>query len=106
MVTVKIGASERKFERVDNIEESWINQQVNGLKKDGHSVCIRISINQGAINLSLATPDCSMSGGSRRPPNTEERRIFEIWDSLGLNNSGVQGGKLIAFFKQIRRITG
>ena len=107
MVTVKIGASERQFERVDRIEENWINQQINGLKKDGHSVCVRVTIREGAVNLSLTTPDCPASGGGgyRRPLNTEENNVSEFWNNLGLNSSGFQSGKLIAFFKQIRRIT-
>ncbi len=63
MINLKIGASERRFNNTGDIDESWINQQINGLKRDGQLSCIRLSINEGSVNLSLATIDYASSGG-------------------------------------------
>lgn len=104
MITLKIGAVERRFDSIDTVEESWINQQINGLKRDKHSVCVRVSIQEGSLYLTLATPDCQTSGGGGREANNDEKRTMEIWNSLGLNSSTFQGGQVIAFLKQICRI--
>ena len=104
MITLKIGTSERHFDSVERIDENWINQQINGLKKDKHSVCVRVSIKEGPLHLSLATADCSGTNGGGRLPNDDERKVFELWASLGLNSSAFQGGKIVAFFKQLHRI--
>ncbi len=104
MINLKIGASERRFNNTGDIDESWINQQINGLKRDGQLSCIRLSINEGSVNLSLATIDCASSGGSNRPPNRDESRIFDLWRELGLEGKNFQSGNLIAFFKRVRHI--
>lgn len=106
MLNLKIGANERRFDSLADIDEQWINQQINGLRRDGHPACIRISIDENPVNLSLATAECSASGGGGggRPPNAEESRIFELWDELGLNKRDFPAGKFIAFLKQTRNI--
>lgn len=95
---------ERHFENVVDIDEHWINQQINGLRKDGHSTCVRISINENKANMTLATADCASSNGAGRPPNECEEEIFELWKRLGLSDKKFGLGKLIAFLKQVRRI--
>lgn len=104
MVKLKIGAVERRFDIIADIDENWINQQIKGLKRDGHTSCVRVSINEGSVSLSLATADCSSSGGGGRLPNDDENRIFELWNRLGLNEKDFSGGKFVAFFKQARSI--
>lgn len=106
MVTIKIGPNVRDFENVDRIDESWINRQINGLRGDGHSVCIRVSLQEGPLNMSLTTPGCVGSGGGGRGPNREESMVFDLWDKHGLNRADFHGGNLIAFFKQVRKIIG
>ena len=104
MVTVKIGASSRDFDSVERIDESWINQQIRGLKKDNHPVCVRVTIHEGSLNMTLTTPECPAAGVGGRPPNRDEARAFDLWDKHGLNRGDFQGGNLIAFFKQLRSI--
>lgn len=41
MINVKIGDTEREL---NSISESWINQQINRRRADGHSVCVRESL--------------------------------------------------------------
>ena len=102
MITIKIGSSEQSFESAD---ESWINQQINGRRRDGQSVCVRVVINNGSINMALSTPSCTSGGGGGRPPNAQEQRIFDLWEKQGLNKPDFHGGNLIAFLKQLRRLT-
>lgn len=103
MISVKIGASARDFASVSDVEESWINRQVSGLRGDDHPVCVRVTVNEGLLNLTLATADCAGVGGGGRPPNAEEAEAFALWERLGLNKSEFSGGNLVAFFKQLRR---
>ena len=102
MITIKIGSSEQSYE---NADESWINQQINGRRRDGQSVCVRVVINNGSINMVLSTPNCATGGGGGRSPNLQEQRIFDLWDKHGLNKTDFHGGNLIAFLKQLRRIS-
>jgi hypothetical protein len=70
MISVKIGASARDFASVNDVEESWVNRQVSGLRGDYHTVCVRVTVNEGPLHLTLATPDCAgAAGGGGRPPN-------------------------------------
>jgi hypothetical protein len=104
MVIVKIGASARDFTSVNDIEESWINRQISGLRGDHHPVCVRVTVNEGPLNLMLTTPDCAGSGGGGgRPPNAKEAETFALWERVGLNKSEFSGGNLVAFFKQLRQ---
>ena len=102
MVTVKIGSIEKDLE---DVEENWINQQVNGLRRDGKSVCVRVRIKTGSLNVVLTTPECSVGGGTR-PPNPQEKEIFELWNKRGLNESDFTGGNLVAFIKQLCKMLG
>jgi len=60
MVKVKIGPNERNIE---DIGESWINKEVNRLRKDEGSVCVRVTIREGPMNVMFSTPGCPRVGG-------------------------------------------
>jgi len=98
MIIVKIGDTEKEL---DSIRESWINQQINRRRADGNSICVRVTIHENQLNMTLSTPNCPSGSGSR-PPTTKEKRVFDIWDQKGLNTEKFTGGNLIAFLKQIK----
>ena len=104
MINFKIGANERRFNSLNEIDENWINQQINGLRKDGYPACVRISINEGPVNLTLTTADCPPSGGGGRQPTSIEAKVFDLWNELGLNGDDFQGGKFVAFLKRVRNV--
>lgn len=106
MIALKIGAMARDFANVDHVEESWINQQISGLRRERHPVCVRVTVNEGPVNFTLATADCALTGGGGRLPNAHEAQAFELWEKLGLSKPEFTGGNLVAFFKQLRRIIG
>ena len=101
MVSIRIGSEERKLEEAD---ESWINQQINRRRADREVVCVRVTVRTGSLDLILSTPTCASGGGGGRAPNPQEREVFDLWAKLGLNNSDFSGGNLVAFLKQLRRL--
>ena len=103
MSTIKIGNEERLLEDAD---PQWVNQQINNRKSAGESVCVRITIREGDLNLNLATPNCSSSGGGGggRAPTTDERRIFDLWARRGLDEQDFSGGNVVSFIKQLQNL--
>ena len=102
MITIRICEYERQFNRAKDIDEQWINQQINGRKECGEVVFVRVLIQLGSINLGLATPNCpSGSGGIPRILNREENAVVDLWKKRGLEDPNFASGNLIAFFKQL-----
>ena len=97
-IKVQIGTSERD---ITDIEPNWVNEQINRRKKDGVPICVRVTIKRGDLNIALATNDCPGSGGGGRPPNRQEKEIFDLWNKLHLNRETFSSGNLVAFLKQI-----
>lgn len=82
MIMIKIGAIKRNIE---NADPSWINRQINGLKRDGYAVCVIIKIQGNSVNMTLGTAGCGGIGGGECPPNAGEQRIFDLWNKHHLN---------------------
>ena len=101
MIRIKIGEYEKSIDKVD---KRWINQTINGYRKDGISVCVRVIIEQGSLNMTLSTPTCSCGSGGDRKPNTQEKAVFDLWDKRGLNTPEFNGGDLISFLAQLKRM--
>ena len=97
-IRVRIGNSERGLYDAD---ESWVNQQINCRRQDGQQVCVRVFIKDGCVNMGLSTPGCPNSGGGSRPPNPQEKRVFDLWNKLGLNKLEFHTGSVTAFLKQV-----
>jgi len=97
-IRVRIGAGERYL---DDADEPWINEQINRRRQDKQLTCIRVLIKDSFVNMVLSTSDCSGKGGGSRLPNSQEKRIFDLWNRLGLNRSEFHAGNLIAFLKQV-----
>ncbi len=100
MVKIKIGSEGRNMEDVDS---SWINQQINRRRKDG-PVCVRITINDGAIDMTLSLGDYSQSAGGKRLPRSQEKGVFSLRDKHGLNEVDFPSGHLVAFVKQLQKL--
>src|SRR5690349_10830780 len=100
MITVHINAESRPF---DDADPNWINEQINRRRRDGANVCARVQIDCPPVNMTLASVGCGAGVGGGRPPNTQEKEIFDLWNKLGLNDSDFSGGNLVAFLKQLER---
>lgn len=101
MVTVKIGESERTQSEVD---ESWVNQQINRRRAEGLQVCVRVTIKANDVDIILTTPGCASGGGGVRRLTDDEQRVLELWQQRGLSQLNFTGGNLIAFLKQLGRL--
>ncbi len=97
MIKVRIGNVEKDSQ---DVNEGWINQQLNRQRGNRQSVCVQVTIDEPSLNMVLSTSGCSGTGGSR-PPNERERRIFQLWERHKLSGSDFTGGSLIAFLRQI-----
>lgn len=100
MVTIRIGSDVRSLEDVD---ESWINQQVGGRQHEGAPVCVEVRIQEGMLDLRLTTRACGSSGPGGRRPRPDEAEIIRIWDRFRLGSDDFSGGNVVAFIKQLRR---
>lgn len=103
MLRVQIGQAEKEFDGINDIDERWINQQINLRREDGLEVCVRVLIKEQDVDIALTTPTCQSIGGSRAP-RKREQEIFELWEKRGLRDRNYSGGNLIAFFKQLKNI--
>ncbi|MCG7962462.1 MAG: hypothetical protein N0E54_07175 [Candidatus Thiodiazotropha taylori] len=98
-VRIIIGTSERGL---NDIEPNWINEQIGRRRNEGSPACVRIIIEVGDINLSLATSDCPGSGGVRRKLTRAENEVIDLWGKLNLSEEDFSSGNLVAFLKQLR----
>ena len=103
MNTISIGNESRPLEQAD---PEWITQQINGRRKDGQPVCVRVSIHTTEINLSRSTPGCPSSGSGigGRPPTSREREVIDLWAKHGLNEGDFSPGNVVAFVRQVLRL--
>lgn len=106
LIKIHIENNERQFDDVYNVDESWINQQINKRKEKKEKVCVRVYIKNEFIDILLTTPACGRDRVGGRAPNPREREIFNLWERRGLREENFSGGNLIAFFKQLRKIIG
>ena len=101
MFTVHIGELSRKAHEV---EEKWINQQVNRRRREGRAVCVRVEIHDSDACMTLFSCGCALGGGGRWSPNRKQRAIHDLWLKHGLDKCDFTGGHVIAFLKQLRRL--
>lgn len=97
MNTVKIGSQERSLNDAD---PHWVEQQINGLRRDREVVVIVVRIRVGGDDLCFVAPPPPGSG-PRRQYSTTENAIIALWGKCGMNKASVSAGDLISFLKQL-----
>jgi hypothetical protein len=98
VIVVSINGQQR-----DEIDESWIAQRIEGLRHDGESVCVRVTVKGDGIDLQLSAGNCPTGQGGR-PPTARERAIFDAWSRCGASsNANFPPGELIQCLKQLQR---
>jgi hypothetical protein len=101
MNMISVGSSERDLQ---NASAGWIREHVEAVRSRGIPVCVKVRLQSGPIDVALATPVCSGSGGGWRTPNREEHEIIELWEKRGLNRNDFDLGQLIAFVNRVKAI--
>ena len=99
MITITIGHSSRT---IKEFSPSWLREQIDARRAAGANAVVRVDIKTACANLTLATPGDPGSGGGGRPPNHQEREIFDLWNKRGLNRADFIIGQLVAFLSQIK----
>lgn len=100
-IRIRIGQDERELAQAD---EHWVISRIKQEEANQGSVCVRIFIKGGDIDLVVSSGGCASGGGGGRQPNAKEREIFELWAKHGLNGKHLAPGEVNAFLKQIRKI--
>jgi hypothetical protein len=98
MIRITIGNSERS---IDEAKLSWLREQIESRRNDGTSVCVKVLIKSGPLNLLLATPCCGGSVGGRAP-SPEELKILRLWEKRGMNHDRFEIAQLAAFLNEIK----
>lgn len=99
MIFVEIGVDRRPL---NEVTESWINEQLRRRRAEGQPVCVRVQIQENGYNLGLATPGCPSAGGGR-PIHPREQWILDLWNKMHLSQPDFSGGNAVAFLKQLRQ---
>lgn len=100
MVTVKIGSQEHSLRGAD---PHWIEQQINGRKRDGEPVTVVVKIDAGDVELCLVSPPPRSGRGGGKPHSKAANEIIALWIQCGMNNTDISAGNLISFLKQLPR---
>lgn len=88
---------------VADINPGWINEQIRKRQDDGVPICVKIFIQEGNVDLVLSCGDCgSQGGGGGRAPNSDEKRIFGLWDEFGCKEKPINPGKITAFLNRVK----
>jgi hypothetical protein len=87
-----------------DLDESWVIEEIRRLQRNDTAVCVRVTINEANVHLTLTTPGCPQSRGGGRPPNETEREILDLWRKRHLDSHHFNGGEFIAFLKQLRNV--
>ena len=103
MVTLTIGSSQRNLGSRSDVDESWINRQVNGRRADGEQVCVRVRIETSGLDLTLASAGCGGGRGSGSL-SADEQRLVDLWVERGLSKADFAGGNVVAFLHQLFRL--
>lgn len=100
-IRIRIGQDEREMAQAD---EHWIVTRIKQEEANQRSICIRVLIKVSDIDIVLSSSGCPAGGAGGRKATPKEQEFFDLWDKFGLKTTDINGGKLIAFLKQVRRI--
>lgn len=97
-IWVKIGGVQKTLEEA---RPDWINQTINGYRRDGLPVCVQVQIKAPPLDIIFSSPGCGGGGGGGRPLNNEEIGLLKLWEQHHLNTTEFSGGSLVAFLRKI-----
>ena len=98
MLTVWINGQER-----EGIDEGWIANRVQGLRRDGETVCVRVTAKGDDADIAVSAGICPAGSPGGRRPTRREQQLFEMWDGCGLRSSEFPPGQLIQCLKRLDR---
>lgn len=97
MKRIRIGEDDRNF---DGANPDWIRKHVEDLRRRGEGACVEISLQFGSVDMTLATPACGGSRGTREA-NRQEQKILDLWNRMELNQDDFDVRELIDFVERL-----
>ena len=97
MITVSINGQER-----DGIDEAWIAKRINGFRRDGKSVCVRVKVKTSDVDIMVTAGRCEGTPGAPRPPRPSENTLLNRWTNCALS-ADFELGHLIRCLRQLDR---
>lgn len=103
LATVRIGFNERPIQEA---HPNWVQQQVRDRHSEGTPLCVRVTVDTSDAKLVLQSGACAstLGGGGGRPLNAREQEILQQWRKHRLDEREVEGGWVVAFLNQLRRL--
>jgi hypothetical protein len=99
MLSVWINGQQR-----DGIDEGWIARRVQGLRRDGEAVCVRVTAKGDGVDILVTAGSCASGVGGARQANARETRLFQLWDACGVKSvAAFAPGELIQCLKRLER---
>jgi hypothetical protein len=99
MISVWINGEQR-----DGIDEGWIARRIQGLRRDGETVCVRVTAQGDGVDIVVTAGSCAPSVGGARRADARETQLFQLWDACGVKSAGDFGpGLLIQCLKRLER---
>jgi|SRR5690554_1191138 hypothetical protein len=104
MVTLRIGDAEREISSPSDIEEGWINRQIQVRRANGETVCAAVAIERPPVSLVLPVGDCPPGGRRRAQLHPTEQRVVALWREQGLDQADFASGRIIVFLRDLFRV--
>jgi hypothetical protein len=104
MVTVWINGQQH-----EEIDEGWVNRTIQGLRRDGQPICVRVQVRTQEVNVNLTAGRCDPDGrsGGGRSPRPRERSVLEQWAECSPGaEPNFPPGQLMQCLKKIERLVG
>lgn len=101
MIKVSIDGTEKIDQEID---ERWINQQINKRNVEGITPCVRVSIFENGVDLVLSSKSCKGTSSGEANFTIRQKRIIDLWTKNHLDKDEFSGGNLNAFLKQMRSL--
>lgn len=99
MTKVWIGNDERDLR---DATDGWLRSSLEQLRRSGAAVCVKVRIEEGDVDMILATTGCP-SGEGGRPFRDEEKRIFEQWRRHRLDTEHFTAHDLEEFLAPLKK---
>lgn len=100
-IRIFIDEMERDISQADT---HWVVSQIKQRLCDNGRVCVQILIRQGDLNLRLTSADCPQEKAVPRKAKPHEQEVFDLWNKFVSKDQDIEGGHVVAFLNQLRRI--
>ena len=97
LITIWISGQERQ-----GIDEGWIARTIEGLRREGSEICVRVHVVGPGIDVGLSAGSCPPSTGAQRRARADEQQILNAWEACGLRGE-LNPGRVIQCLKRVER---